>query len=137
MKPVINFIGLLLLCLNFGYASHQGTLEGIVFDAKTGQELAGANVQLLGTEQVAFTNDLGYFSFQDLPRGNYTLITSYLGFQTDTLAQIQLSDNASVQVRIHLEQDRIDLPAVVIQPDMESSFKTISQIDLASPCSPY
>ena len=130
MKQVFTLIAMILLCLNSIFGMHQGTLEGIVYDAKTGQELEGANVQLAISKEGTFTNSLGYFSFRNLKEDTYQIITSYLGFKTDTLINIHVPKNASISVRIYLESQGIDLPAAVIQPDPTVNFNTISQIDL-------
>ena len=57
------------------------TINGSVRDL-TGEPLIGANVLLQGTAQGTTTDIDGNFSFNDLPAGPYTLVVSYVGFNT-------------------------------------------------------
>lgn len=86
----------------------QGTriISGRVIDPKSAQPLPGAVVRLLGSESMCLTDSEGSFQLKESPeRGIYTLITSYVGFRTDTtvltLADLKKDSSALVVVRLH------------------------------------
>src|SRR5687767_8336125 len=74
------FRALAVIMLLPAFAFAQFSLSGHIYDAATNQPLPGAAVQLSATKGQA-TNTDGYFSFPDLPAGNYTVRVTYLGFE--------------------------------------------------------
>jgi len=109
---------------------HNGSISGVVRDGSTRSELGGATVELLETEQVTYTNELGYFSFTKLPAGTYAVRVSYLAYETATIDHIIVTDDATQPVRIALVPMHIDLPDVVVRASAIDPFATISQLDL-------
>jgi iron complex outermembrane recepter protein len=61
------------------------SLEGTVIDAQTGQSMPGAHVFIEGTYLATITGANGRFTFSNLKPGNYTIIASYIGYQTETI----------------------------------------------------
>ena len=57
-------------------------ITGRVTDASTGNLLIGANVMLENTTYGIATDLDGYYRITDIPIGNYTLITMYIGYET-------------------------------------------------------
>ncbi|MFC2046221.1 carboxypeptidase regulatory-like domain-containing protein [Chloroflexota bacterium] len=62
------------------YGSGTGTIEGYVTDARTGQAAHGATVGLEGMERSASTDGDGYYVFQNVNAGSYTLTASKEGY---------------------------------------------------------
>ena len=60
----------------------QGSLSGVVKDDQ-GTPLAGANVYLAGTELGSATDAGGKYNIANVKPGNYTLVISYLGYNTE------------------------------------------------------
>ena len=60
----------------------QGSLSGVVKDDQ-GTPLAGANVYLAGTELGSATDANGKYKIANVKPGNYTLVISYLGYNTE------------------------------------------------------
>ena len=58
------------------------TLSGSVTSAETGEKLVGANVYLKGTTLGAATDIDGKYSIPSIANGNYTIVCSYIGFET-------------------------------------------------------
>ncbi len=95
---------LLLLLISFcsvnAFAQKNYAVSGIVKDAATGETLIGATVRLLELKQSGgVTNAYGFYSLS-APSGNYTLVVSFVGYNTVT-QPVQL--NANVQANISLE----------------------------------
>lgn len=91
------------------------TVTGTVVQAEDRQPLAGAQVQLRGTNQGALTGPDGRFSFEAAaPAGSYTLAVSFLGRRTAT-RPITLPSSGTVTVEtIALEQSAVELSEVVV-----------------------
>ena len=57
-----------------------GTLQGFVLD-RNDQPAEGMTIRLKGTVRQSTTNPKGYFQFQNLPEGPYTILVSGVGVQ--------------------------------------------------------
>lgn len=57
-----------------------GSLKGRVVDFETSQPLAGASVQLQGTNKAILSDEKGYYSLLDLKPGSYVLMVTYAGY---------------------------------------------------------
>ncbi len=85
-----------LLCTVFSVnrAVGQFSISGKVVDSSSGQSLSAAGVSINGTTQSgSYTNEEGSFQINDLPKGNYILTVTYLGYQ-------------SLKKKIYLNQDK-------------------------------
>ena len=60
-------------------AEINATLKGRVVDAKTGEALVGATLQVLQAGKTAVSDEKGNFTFMALGQRNYTLTAVYLG----------------------------------------------------------
>ncbi|WP_313806810.1 TonB-dependent receptor [Flavobacterium sp.] len=73
------------------FSQEKFTISGTIRDLKTNERLIGVNVQTKESKANTITNEYGFFSLT-LPKGNYTLLISSVGFQT-TEETIDLSGN--------------------------------------------
>ncbi len=85
------------------------TISGRIIDSKTGESLPSASVRISGSERGTITNLDGTYLIS-LPAGDYTLIYSYVGYQTDS-ASVALTGNMREDVR--LEPANIVLPEII------------------------
>jgi hypothetical protein len=114
---------LLMFCPVFLCAQTKYTISGVVKDAGNGETLFGATVLLKGTSIGSTTNEYGFYSVT-APEGNYTLITSYLGF---TSFERAVHLNSNQKLNIEIKGDAAQLNEVVITA--EESKK----VDLQTP----
>jgi len=84
------------------------TLEGIVVDAVTKEPLAEATIQIAGVTHSTKTNNSGEFQFVTGQKFPYTLIVTYVGYETKKVVA-----NMS-PVAIELDRDATGLDEVVI-----------------------
>lgn len=124
----------LLLCFSLVPSSlfataHGGTIRGLVVDAETNSELPGAFVRLLELDQTAISNELGMFTFGDLPGGKYTLVVSFIGFETSTQT-MQVVDHESVAIKFTLKTAALDLADVQVNAQRNKPLQTLSALDL-------
>ncbi len=118
-----------LLFLQSTLAAHNGTLKGYVFDDESKTGLIGAHVLLEQTGQFTYTDELGFFSFQDLPSGKFTVMVTYLGFANARLEAI-VKDHETSSVRIPMHPSKINLPDVEIKAFGSEKVDNISAVDI-------
>ncbi|RMH62389.1 MAG: TonB-dependent receptor [Calditrichaeota bacterium] len=111
------------------------TISGFVIDKSNSEALIGANVYLDSLNIGSSTNVSGYYVITDVPPGTYTLIASYLGYQTyrATLTMKQ----KPVRLNIVLEPRLLETEAIVVSGDsiplIEKMYeKEISQVKLTA-----
>ena len=80
IKKITYTILLILFTLNV-FSQERYTISGTVSDAKSNETLIGVNVAIVELKTGVTTNEYGFFSIT-LPKGNYKLAISSLGFQT-------------------------------------------------------
>jgi hypothetical protein len=73
-------ICMVLLISNFS-SLKATTIRGSVNDAKTGEELVGANILIKEMKQGTITGLDGTYAIKNIPKGNYTIICSYISYQ--------------------------------------------------------
>ncbi|HEK22396.1 MAG TPA: TonB-dependent receptor [Bacteroidetes bacterium] len=62
-----------------------GTLKGRIVEFESSQPLPGATVYIIETKKGMQTNADGYYLFNNLPAGKYTLQVSFIGYNTAKL----------------------------------------------------
>ena len=82
LKRIIFTFNALAFSFSISLLNAQGNLSGFIKDDK-GLVLAGANVYLSGTDLGSATDANGKYEIKNITSGNYTLIVSYLGFNTE------------------------------------------------------
>jgi hypothetical protein len=96
--------------------SQDAGIRGFVYEEKSGEPVLFCNVYLEGTNFGGSTDINGYFSITRLPEGRYTLIVSYLGF--DTIREsIQLRKGDVLNKRYNLAESSISLGTVNVTAD--------------------
>ena len=78
IKKIILLI--VLLTSIFSFSQEKFTLSGTIADLKTKETLIGVNVFILETKTGITTNEYGFYSIT-LPKGEYTISISYVGYQ--------------------------------------------------------
>src|SRR5690606_32493614 len=83
LRRVFRMACLLFFCLTtaLAFGQERFTISGTLEDASNGESLIGASISVeeLGTGTT--TNEYGFYSMT-IPKGNYTLNFSYLGYET-------------------------------------------------------
>ncbi|MDJ1471577.1 TonB-dependent receptor [Xanthocytophaga flava] len=124
MKFSVCTILLLLLCfttLSYSQSRQIHPLKGIVMDQMTREYVSNATITLTtkantssgepdpkAFSKMTKTNELGQFTFLNIPDGSYTLSVSYVGFVSQSL-------NISVPSTIHNQPLSIALQAAPVQ----------------------
>lgn len=96
-------------------AQNSGTISGSVVDVTTKQPLAGANIEVLGSELGASSDADGYFVIASAPEDIYNLRISFLGYQTYVETDVRVVRGKSTYVEaIELPPVSVDGEAVVV-----------------------
>ena len=105
----------LVLFLLFPLSLHAqtGTLRGRVMDAETGEPIPGANIALEGTTRGAATGEDGRFSLTRLAPERYTLVASFVGYETRR-RPVTVEANETITANIALSPSRLDLQEVEV-----------------------
>jgi len=106
---------LLILGFTISYAQETFTVNGVIKDASNNETLYGVNVLVANSNLGVVTNEYGFYSIK-LPKGEHTLIISYLGFQEQTTT-IELSKNTSLNFSLNETSEYLE--EVVITEDIE------------------
>lgn len=91
----------------------QGTIDGRVVDAETGDGLAGAAVEVLGQEGRLGTNASGGFTFT-LEPGTYSLVVTLIGYETTRIDGVSVNAGAETELAISLGSQALALNPIVV-----------------------
>jgi TonB-dependent receptor len=100
-------------------ANVTGTIVGRIIDAKSGQPLSEAGVQLVGATRGVQTGLDGRFRFTAVPAGTITLQVRRLGFQPKHLTGLYLEAGKTIEQTITMDPTTVMLDAVVATADKE------------------
>ena len=132
IKKIILLI--VLLTSIFSFSQEKFTLSGTIADLKTKETLIGVNVFILETKTGITTNEYGFYSIT-LPKGEYTISISYVGYQ---VIEEKVSLNSNIKKNILISESSQLLKEVVIidnkkrvdirKPEMSVNKLTIQEI---------
>jgi len=109
----LPYLGLVLLLFCFSsqlWSQEKVSLSGYLRDAETGEELLFANVAIPAEAMGVSTNEYGYYALS-LPKGQYVVSYSYVGYQT-VLDTIDLQADLVKDIELLPESTTVD--AVVV-----------------------
>jgi len=119
------------------FAQEKATISGIIKDESNGETLFGASVFLKNTSIGVLTNEYGFYSIS-APKGAYTLIISYLGYNSiskeieldnDLKFDFELNENATqlneVVVTAETERANIRKPEMSVQKLNAATIKQV------------
>lgn len=86
------------------------TISGVVHDKSNGEALIGATIYIKSLNKGVVTNAYGFYSLK-LPRGNHSLVVSYIGFQN---IHHNLDLKTNKHLNIALPQGDNELKEVVV-----------------------
>ena len=109
----LRFLFLLICSASF---AQTGTIKGRLLDKQSETPLAGATVELLNTEiPTGSTTDMdGYFILNKVPFGRQSIRVSYVGYETITIPNVEVTSGKDAIVNISLLESLAELNAVVL-----------------------
>jgi hypothetical protein len=85
---------------------------------------AGVRVEVVGTDQIALTNEKGEFTMTKLPAGSHVLLARHLGYGAQTVA-VDLSPHQPQRVSLELTKFVANIAPVVVNAKRSSSLDKI------------
>ncbi len=110
MRKAYKFLVFAMLFVTSAMFAQKYTVQGTVTNAENGEKLIGANVVVKGTYTGAATDENGHYAFK-LDKGNYTIVCSYIGFETKE-ANVNVTNN--VEVNFSLRDKQFSLSVTVL-----------------------
>lgn len=77
-------------------------LSGTVKDGKTGELLVGVEICLKGTDMKTYTDFDGNFTFSNVTKGNYDIVSTYISYEKQLVENVK-ADQTKNQVEIKLQ----------------------------------
>ncbi len=125
-KSILFYTSFLLLVFNVIIAQktvyneqlkQKFTLSGTISDSKTNESLIGVNIFIPELKAGITTNEYGFYSIT-IPKGNYTIQISYVGYQNITE---KLLLDKSKKIDFSLTQDGQQLEEVIVTSDKKAT----------------
>ena len=111
-KLLLLFLMTLAIKVNIGFALNtipdsekRYTISGKIKDANTGEELIGSTVYIKEIKTGIATNVYGFYSIS-IPAGSYTLVYSYIGYQSIE-KKIDLKSNTNLNIELKPTQQQL------------------------------
>jgi hypothetical protein len=81
-----------------------GSISGKIVDAKTGEDMIGAIVQLEGTSLGAASDFDGTYTVRNVPSGVYQIKVSFISFTTKVIDGVVVKPGATTELNISMEE---------------------------------
>ncbi|MBN1300682.1 MAG: TonB-dependent receptor [Melioribacteraceae bacterium] len=111
MKKIFVCLLILLFVKEFEAQQRNPKVEGYVNSES--KPLAGANIIIKGTTIGAITNKDGYYYLANLPRGNFILKASFVGYKSKE-TEVRLRGRHLIKVNFDLEEDLIQTESIIV-----------------------
>jgi hypothetical protein len=134
MIPKKISILLFVLFVTFSaFAQEKFTLSGTIIDANSNETLIGVNVIIPALKTGVTTNEYGFFSIT-IPKGNYTVQISYLGYQT---IEESINLNQNIKNNFNLYSNETALKEVIITDnktkiDIKKPEMSVNKLSIAT-----
>ncbi len=93
-------------------------IRGFVYDKKNGEPIIFTNVYLYKTTYGSSTDVNGYFSISKIPPGDYTLMVTYLGYDTVRM-DMSVASGDIITKQLFLAESAINLETVNISAERQ------------------
>ncbi|MCH2081681.1 MAG: carboxypeptidase-like regulatory domain-containing protein [Saprospiraceae bacterium] len=119
-----------LFFLSFSILAQTGTIRGNVFDKESGEPIIYGNVLLQGTNKGTITNIDGFFTIADVVPGKYTLVATYIGYDS-VAVDIEIVANKISYQKIELGTSAVQLGVVDVSGRREQARSEVQVSKIA------
>ncbi len=120
-----------ILTANNASAAEVGSVSGIISNIASGNVLQDARVEIPDLKLSTLSDDLGRYSFKELPSGMHTLQVYYTGL-TAHYQQIHVIAGEDVEVNVALSSEIYQLEQYVVTGEREGNAAAIARQKAAS-----
>ena len=111
MKKIFIYFIVFVSTMDLVAQPRNTQVEGYVFSEN--KPLVGANIIIVGTTIGAVTNKDGYYQLNNLPKGNFILKASFIGYKSQTV-EVKLKGHHTSQINFDLKEDELNLEQIVV-----------------------
>jgi hypothetical protein len=97
-------ITVIFCLLSLSLLAQTGKIAGRLTSAKRGDNVAGANVSIQGTDRRTTSDVEGRFSFSNVPVGTYVLVFESLGFQKKAVSEVEVKADEVATMEVLMEE---------------------------------
>ncbi|ULC59496.1 carboxypeptidase-like regulatory domain-containing protein [Flaviramulus sp. BrNp1-15] len=127
MKQTIFLITFFLSVFAFGQNS--GLISGNLLDIETNNEpLIFAKVLIKETGLETLSDENGFFKFENLKEGKYTLVSSFVGYETKE-EKIKVVSNKSTNTKMYLSASTLSLDELMLSLASADKKETSSTLN--------
>jgi hypothetical protein len=102
------------------YAKAQtGSITGRIIDAGNGEDIIGASIFLENNQAIGASSDYdGRYEIRSVPSGTYSLVISYLGFQTKVIDKVIVKTGEETNLDVSLQSSVNELTEIVVRSEL-------------------
>ncbi len=100
--------------------AQSGIVRGFIYEEESGEPAMFCNAVLQGTNYGASSDVNGYFIISKIEPGNYTLMITYLGYDTVTM-NISLKDKEIMSQNFFLKKSDVNLETITVSAERTAS----------------
>lgn len=128
MKHIIRIA--IFLVTAFSFAQHTGSVSGNILDNESNNSpLLYAKILIKETGAEVLSDEKGLFKFENLKDGNYTLVSSFVGYKTKVL-KVQVESGKAIKVKMSLGASSISLEELMLtfaSADKENTSPSLNE----------
>ena len=109
-NKIIVVLLLILTIVTTGFSQEKVTLSGTITAANSNETVIGANIVIKSIPAYTTTNEYGFYSIT-IPKGNYKIEFSSIGFQTK---EVTLDLNKNTKLDVSISENSEELKEVII-----------------------
>ncbi|MCP5064478.1 MAG: TonB-dependent receptor plug domain-containing protein, partial [Ignavibacteriae bacterium] len=114
-RSILLNITILLISLSVGvFGQSTKKTFGYVSDRNTNLPLVGANILIDGTGIGTTSNELGYFQFDNIYTGTYSITASFIGYKGKSISDININNDQPSKIIFQLKPIEHKLDEVVV-----------------------
>jgi iron complex outermembrane receptor protein len=126
MIKLISFLCILSISVT---TYSQNTIKGSILNSETNEPVIAATIYLPKLERGTMTSDDGKFQLDNIPKGNFQLVISSIGFTTQT---VEVNTSLNKPLIIKLQASAIEMEAIIVstpfhQLQSENVMKVVRQ----------
>ena len=100
-------------------AQNSGTIRGFVYEKENGEPVLYTNVYLYKTTYGATTDQNGFFTISKIPPGEYTLMVTFIGFDTLRIP-VSVTKNDLLTKKLYLTKSTFELMEVSVSASKQN-----------------
>ncbi|MCP4704783.1 MAG: TonB-dependent receptor, partial [candidate division Zixibacteria bacterium] len=126
---------ILIIILSFTIASAQSNLSliGFIYDQDDGSAIQNATIEVVELGQSLSSDDLGFFAFEHVPPGLYSIKISADGYSDTTITYLDIEPDITSRIKINLSPIIYELKKIVVRSKKnENLVSTTDQVTIIS-----